>query len=209
MSKRSINNDGANNEESVTDMARPLSEEKREAILEAAAATVATLGMAAPTSKIAKAAGVAEGTLFTYFTTKDVLLNALYLEIKADMRSTLPDDLSLNDDPQTVIRALWDGLIDWNIDNGTKAKAMRQLAVSDIITAASRAEGSAPFRDVEAMFANMVSKSALRDLSPAFAGAVLQNLAETVTQFIAQEPDQRDHYKRIGFAMLWSAINMT
>lgn len=209
MSKRSINNELSQPKESTTDMARPLSEEKREAILDAAAAAVATLGTAAPTSKIAKAAGVAEGTLFTYFPTKDALLNALYLEIKGDMRRTLPDNLSPDSDPQTTIRHLWDGMIDWNIDNGIKAKAMRQLAVSDLITTASRAEGSAPFRDIEMMFANVVSKSALKDLSPAFAGAVLQNLAETVTQFIVQEPDQRDHYKRTGFAMLWSAINMT
>ena len=46
-------------------MARPLSEEKREAILEAAAELVAQMGTGASTANIAKAAGVAEGTLFT------------------------------------------------------------------------------------------------------------------------------------------------
>ena len=35
----------------------------------------------APTSAIAAAAGVAEGTLFTYFKTKDELLNELYREL--------------------------------------------------------------------------------------------------------------------------------
>jgi AcrR family transcriptional regulator len=55
-------------------MARPLSEDKRTAILEAATEVVATLGLSAPTAKIAKGAGVAEGTLFTYFANKDELL---------------------------------------------------------------------------------------------------------------------------------------
>jgi hypothetical protein len=63
-------------------MARPLSEEKRTAILEATAEVVAMLGVSAPTAKIAKEAGVAEGTLFTYFANKDELLNGLYLELK-------------------------------------------------------------------------------------------------------------------------------
>src|SRR6266513_1991714 len=63
-------------------MARPLSEEKREAILEAAAELVAQMGTGASTANIAKAAGVAEGTLFTYFGTKDDLLNQLFVEIE-------------------------------------------------------------------------------------------------------------------------------
>ena len=48
-------------------MARPRSEDKRTAILEAATEVVAELGIGAPTAKVAKGAGVAEGTLFTYF----------------------------------------------------------------------------------------------------------------------------------------------
>src|SRR5215831_11681244 len=70
-------------------MARPLSDDKRTAILEAAAEVVAGLGVSAPTAKIAKAAGVAEGTVFTYFATKDELLNQLYLEIKTDLRDAM------------------------------------------------------------------------------------------------------------------------
>ena len=62
-------------------MARPRSEDKRDAILTAASELVATQGLGAATAKIAKQAGVAEGTLFIYFANKDDLLNQLYLEI--------------------------------------------------------------------------------------------------------------------------------
>jgi AcrR family transcriptional regulator len=51
-------------------MARPRSEDKRNAILEAATEVVAEQGVSAPTARIAKRAGVAEGTLFTYFENK-------------------------------------------------------------------------------------------------------------------------------------------
>ena len=58
-------------------MARPRSEDKRSATVspDAAAQVVAEYGVSAPTAKISKVAGVAEGTLFTYFATKDELLN--------------------------------------------------------------------------------------------------------------------------------------
>ena len=49
-------------------MARPKSEDKRNAILDAATRVFAERGLtAAPTSEISKQAGVAEETLFTYF----------------------------------------------------------------------------------------------------------------------------------------------
>lgn len=63
-------------------MARPKSEDKKQALLEAATAAFAQSGIAASTSAIARSAGVAEGTLFRYFATKDELLNELYLAIK-------------------------------------------------------------------------------------------------------------------------------
>jgi AcrR family transcriptional regulator len=73
-------------------MARPLSEDKRTAIPEAATEVVALLGVSAPTAKIAKGAGVAEGRLFTYFANKDELLNRLYISGTQDGPSRRHDD---------------------------------------------------------------------------------------------------------------------
>ena len=43
----------------------------------------------APTSAISACAGVAEGTLFTYFKTKDELLNELYREMNQNGREQM------------------------------------------------------------------------------------------------------------------------
>ncbi len=68
-------------------MARPLSDEKRSALLAAAIDLFSENGIdSTPTAAISKAAGVAEGSLFTYFRSKDGLVNALYLELKASLR---------------------------------------------------------------------------------------------------------------------------
>ena len=66
-------------------MPRPRSDEKRSAILEAATRIIVTQGLSAPTMGIAKEAGVANGSLFTYFETKPDLFNHPYLELKAEM----------------------------------------------------------------------------------------------------------------------------
>jgi AcrR family transcriptional regulator len=84
-------------------VARPKSEDKKMALLDAAAVAIAKTGIAASTAVIARNAGVAEGTLFRYFATKDDLLNALYLHLKSDLCQTMIDSLdrSLSDPKYT------------------------------------------------------------------------------------------------------------
>jgi AcrR family transcriptional regulator len=55
-------------------MAKPKSENKRNAILSAAIQVFAERGLGAPTAAITSAAGIAEGSLFTYIKTKDELI---------------------------------------------------------------------------------------------------------------------------------------
>src|SRR3989442_11600922 len=59
-------------------MARPKSQEKRNALLAAAIELIAEQGLSAPTSEIAHVAGVAEGPLLNYFQTKESPLNVPY-----------------------------------------------------------------------------------------------------------------------------------
>jgi len=125
-------------------MARPLSEEKRQALLDAAAEFVASLGTAASTAKIAKAAGVSEGTLFTYFPTKDDLLNQLFLEIETDLTETMLAPYPADDSAKERLFAVWNRLIDWGLAHATARKALRQLKVSDRVTAESRNRWLAP-----------------------------------------------------------------
>src|ERR1035438_1859976 len=71
------------------EVARIKSQDKRNAILGAATKVFAERGLSAATSAISAAAGIAEGTLFTYFTTKDELVNALYREIKLELADAM------------------------------------------------------------------------------------------------------------------------
>jgi AcrR family transcriptional regulator len=74
-------------------VARPKSEGKRNAILDAATRLFAERGLAAgPTSVISKRAEVAEGTLFTDFESKDDLIDARYREIKLELADAMMSD---------------------------------------------------------------------------------------------------------------------
>jgi len=187
-------------------MARPLSEEKRSAILAAAAELVAASGTGAPTAGIAKAAGVAEGTLFTYFATKDELLNQLFLELEAELAATTLDSFPMSGRPRDRSRHLWDRLVDWSAANPVKRKAIRQLKESDRLTEESRRRGVELFREITTRLEQDLSDHVPKGHCAAYIGAILDTLVETTLDFMARDPARRAHYKQAGFDIFWKGI---
>src|SRR3984893_156817 len=187
-------------------MARPLSEDKRTAILEAATEVVAVLGVSAPTAKIAKGAGVAEGTLFTYFANKDELLNQLYLELKMGFRDAVitgyPASKSLIDRS----RHFWDRYISWGSAHPLKRRAMRQLAVSDRITEETKKLLGDAFGEDNDMVRECADGGAMRHQPASDVSAIMSAIADTTMDFIAREPAQAKRYTKAGFDAFWKAV---
>ncbi len=187
-------------------MARPRSEDKRNAILEAATEVVAKLGTGAPTAKIAKDAGVAEGTLFTYFASKDDLLNELYLELKADQCDAVttgyPSDKSLIE----RTRHVWNSYIGWGSAHPLEHKAMTQLRVSERVTPKTKKIGAQAFAEINQTIREILAAGALKDQPPAFAAAILGAMADTTMDFIARDPRRAKHYTKAGFEAFWRAV---
>jgi AcrR family transcriptional regulator len=188
-------------------MARPLSEEKRAAILIAAAEAVAESGIGAPTSRIAALAGVAEGTLFTYFETKDVLLNQLYVELKLEVGVAMVAGYRLGRDLPDRWRRIWDQYIQWGADNVSKRRALSQLEVSDRIGETARYVGAQAAQDVVAELFEGRNIGLLGEQSADFIAGLFVAMAETTLDFIARQPDRRERFKRAGFKALWNLLS--
>ncbi|MEW6405454.1 MAG: TetR/AcrR family transcriptional regulator [Chloroflexota bacterium] len=183
-------------------MARPKSEEKRLALLNAAAEAVAEHGLAAaPTSLIAKRAGVAEGTLFRYFSTKDDLLNELYVHLKQNMCEALVKHYVPTDPFRSRVQSLWNSYIDWGLANPLANKVVNQLAVSSVIKPETQARTNEMFPDMD--IATRFSENDVFAGREEFAEAVFIALADTTMAFAAREPDKAKDYKASGFAALW------
>ncbi|MFI4979840.1 MAG: TetR/AcrR family transcriptional regulator [Nevskiales bacterium] len=190
-------------------MARPRSEDKRKAILDAAVAVFAQRGVgAAPTSAISKAAGVAEGTLFTYFATKDVLVNELYRALKLEMADVLLSTFPRAADIRGKYQHFWNTYVYWGVANPDKRKVMAQLHVLENITEESRAIGYAPFAEVERMGVDSIRRKQIRDYPHPFIAAMLGAMAETTMVFIAQESRKRAYYCAAGFELFWKGISL-
>lgn len=182
-------------------MARPKSEEKRLHLLEAAAEAVAERGVGAPTALVAKLAGVAEGTLFRYFATKEVLLNEMYLYICE--QSWDATRYSFNPSLPVVERAkaMWDAHIDWALAHPVWNRAATQLAVTEILTDETRAAEMAMFPDV-GMMEQVNSSEVIAGHSQQYSDALFISIANTTIEFAMREPARVDAYKASGFAAI-------
>jgi AcrR family transcriptional regulator len=190
-------------------MARPLSEEKRAAILEAAAGAIASFGLGAATAKIAKDAGVADGTLFVYFPTKDDLLNQLYLHLKADVREAVQVGYPKGASVRDQFHHFWNRYIEWGLRSPEKHKAIRQLNVSEKLTVETRKAAWTTFSDLEEMIAEGFRSRVLRKQPVDFLGRIMDALADMVLEMASMEPGKLKEYKLLGWNAFWAAISPT
>ncbi|QMV18293.1 TetR family transcriptional regulator [Granulicella sp. 5B5] len=190
-------------------MARPKSPEKREAILAAAAQEIAESGLSVATARIARRANIAEGTLFTYFATKDELLNALYLELKRETYEHVQQGFPVKDSLEQRTRHVWSSYIAWVLGSPAKRRAMAQLNVSDLITASTRAQAAAGRDEVERMLSELNHRTTLRNLPKGFAAVLMLSMQEAILEFVSKAPSTAKKKQLIesGFTTFWRAIS--
>jgi len=162
-------------------------------------------GLAAATSAISHAAGVAEGTLFTYFNTKDELINALYCAIKLELADAMMSDFPRRASLRTRLQHVWDGYARWGIANPQQHKVLQQIVVWSGLTEESKRAGTAPFLEIEKMAQAAVAQHLFLDRPLEFIAATLSAMADTTIEFMRRSPKQADLYRNSGFEMLWAA----
>lgn len=187
-------------------MARPRSEDKRLALLNAAVRVITTRGLGAPTAQIALAAGVSNGTLFLYFPTKSVLFNELYLTLKTSLATA-----SLAGMPRTAplreqLEHLWAGWMGWAMAHPAERRALELLAVSEELSLEAQQKG----HELMAEVANLLDRSrqggALKDAPLPYVVALMNAVAETTVNFIQSEPSLAEEHRRRGFEALWRVV---
>ena len=186
-------------------MARPLSDERRNAILEAAMVLIAEQGIGASTADIAKRAGVPSGSVFTYFPTKTDLLNALYLELKTDL-TTLVSAGMPKGDAKAKLRHLWSVWTQWGAKNPLKRKALSQLGVSDQISDETRQatmKMAAAFID---LISEVSARGALADAPATYVRAMYESTIYTTMDSMIANPKQAKKISEAGFEALWRML---
>jgi len=187
-------------------MARPLSPEKRSALLQAAIHEIAAAGLSVSTSRIAKRAGVAEGTLFTYFATKEQLLNELYLELKAEIYRVIHKGFPVKGSLRDRAWHVWSVSLDWAIAYPEKRSVSMRLNLSEVLTEETRVKSAAMRGEVDSALAGVEERIAAKGLPKGFASSMMGAMQDAAMEYIAKKPRQRESLKEKAFDLFWRAL---
>ena len=190
-------------------MARPKSIEKRNAILAAAIELIAEQGLSVPTSKIAQVADVAEGTLFTYFETKERLLNDLYLALKRGERENTMRDYPFQASLEERVRYFWNTSVAFGVNHPDKYKVVLLLSVSDSISEQTKRLAREGYEALDAMMQECFASGSLKDQPSEFGRALLTSLINMTTTFILQHPAEAERFRDAGLTAFWHAATKT
>jgi len=186
-------------------MSRPKSDRRRKAILDAAKQLIAERGVAhTPTSAISKAAGIAEGSLFTYFPSKDELLNALYLEMRRDFDRSLAK-YPQNADARTRLKCIWDAFIDLGVAEPARLGVMRQIRSTGRLLKENEQPGKMVVEVLDAV-RDVIQAGVFCGASVEFFVLLLRAHAEATIEYIVAHPEQESHSRELGFNLIWRGL---
>ena len=187
-------------------MARPRSEDRRNAIMAAATQIIAAQGLGAPTALIAKAAGVSNGSLFTYFETKADLFNQLYVELKSEVAKNVLDGLPASGSPREQLAHLWFHWLRWAQTFPEKRRALLQLNVSEEIRTASRDIVRCGYGEITALIERARENGPMHAAPFGLFAALMSAVVDATVDFIKQDPDNADAHRQTSFDALWRMI---
>lgn len=140
-----------------------MSTEKRQSILEAAMRLFVENGIkGTPTSQIAKEAGVATGTLFHHFPTKEELVDELYTSIIQQVSRHQLDHYRATDDVRENLRQIWFLDIRWKTSHPEYAHFMERHSLFHYASADAIERAHQSFAHVIQIFEAAIAKGMMK-----------------------------------------------
>jgi AcrR family transcriptional regulator len=182
--------------------------DKRDRILASALTLFVEFGFhGTPTGKIAKEAGVSNGTLFHYFATKEALIKELYISIKNDLNNYLFSHITPEDSIETALKKLFIHFIYWALENREKNHYIQQVLFSPHISQISESvlmeQSQKHIQLIEEAKSTKIIKDLPTDLIYTLANSHLMGIYNYVVNL---PPDEQKPIIESGFEMLWDML---
>jgi len=182
---------------------------KKEQILKTALTLFIENGLEkTPTSLISKEAGVATGTLFHHFKTKEDLVNALYLEIKFKVHEAIAESIENAEDIQAKIHALWFNFISWVLKNPDEYRFIIQFGESSLITNSTREKAEAAFQETKVFFEDGMKQGVFFNFSLDFLMTLLTSHMFASCNYFLENPNfwEEKAFRNEVFTSCWNSI---
>jgi AcrR family transcriptional regulator len=117
---------------------------------------------------ISKEAGVATGTMYTYFKNKVELINELYISMKAENLTVSLQDLLKSSLNYESIEKFWIESVEWGVNNPDKFRFMMQFNSSPYHTEDTEAKFRDFGKNMVKLIEDGIQNKLLKDLPPKY-----------------------------------------
>lgn len=190
-------------------MVRKPSPDKKEQLLSSALKLFVTNGVGnTSTNAIAREAGVAAGTLFLYFPTKQDLIHALILKIGKEQSETIQSLPGLSGSVRENFLTIWEGSIRWFLEHIEAYQYVRQVRDSGLI-AEQVVQESAKFFDYYYLAIQKgLAEGSIKAYPIELIGGLLYQDIVAVMNLIETQSDpvKQNEYIHHGFEVFWDGI---
>ena len=185
--------------------------DKREKIIEVALRLFVDNGFhGTPTSKIAQEAGVANGTLFQYFKTKDELVVELYISVKENMAEFIKKNTTKSDNLKEVMESQFLASLFWALDNMVKFKFIQQFHTSPYIGKVEQEIIQSQVMPHLSLIQNGINEGIIKKLPVDFVYSLISSQTFGVYQYLVSKPftkvQQHDIIEQT-FELLWDMVS--
>lgn len=183
--------------------------DKQEAILETALTLFTERGFfGTPTSLISKEAGVATGTLFFYFKTKEDLIDTLYRRVKSEAAQAMGRGLDQETTAQAKLLRLGKNAIGWGIENQKKLKFMEQFAHSPFVSTSAHEEGMSHFLFLQDLVRDGIRNGEIRDTDPTRLFCMMASAFSGLIAYASStsDPVEREVIIEDGLDFIWNGM---
>lgn len=183
--------------------------DKREAILKTALTLFVERGFfGTPTSLISREAGVATGTLFFYFRTKEELIDTLYLQVKAKAADAMCRGLEKEKDTKARLNRIGHNAVAWGTENKEEMKFMEQFAHSPFVSTSAQEEGMSRFAFLQDLVMEGIREGVIRDYDPQL---LVYMMASSLSGLISRvaaagSPLEREAIIDQGLEFVWNGL---
>jgi AcrR family transcriptional regulator len=184
--------------------------DKRQQILEAALKLFVAYGFhGTPTSLISKEAGVANGTLFHYFATKDELVIALYVTIKSRMAVYLSEQAGEHNTFKDTFGEQYIAAVFWALDNPLEFRFTEQFKTSPFFAQIAPKELEDSLKPYYEMLQKGIDTGIIKPQPVDLLFTLISSQTSGLNQYLINRPVSKAKQHQIirdTFEMLWAMI---
>ncbi|REG98869.1 TetR/AcrR family transcriptional regulator [Flavobacterium aquicola] len=161
------------------------------------------------TSRIASESGVANGTLFNYFATKEILIVSIYNSIMKKMDDFIIEGIASNSVSKNAFKSLFVASLRWNLENPAAFQYMQQFNNSPFAKSAISKTLKQEEHPLYVLIKNGIDLVVLKPMPAALVFSLFNAQINGLYYYLLNntiESERTDELTEDTFEMLWKMI---